>query len=764
MRIRIKVKHLVYAVGLLTVLIIAFNYGTPAGKKLAEAVPGAGGADAAVTKARILQKIDLAKADKKLEFIKKFMIDGSDATLSRSYETFIGPGGSYESHAAATDENAIPRFGIEEKAPYLEAYVKEAAPDTDMGNAALMLSLYYEGAGQTAKAQRMLEDARKRLANNPDMKSGYAMKELTYREAKLAAEQDQGELMDRLIAELVRNNIRPKDLDLDGRLAWLKVDMALRQGSVSHALENLNAEASANEKDLDAAGEMGKPERAVQAETIQSIRKKLQKAAGQGIQELTDVSGTLTRADGTPLAYAGVFLRSRRDVNNSINDSEPYQTMTNANGQYVIKGVLPGAYQIHIGLNLDQISGWTWPGPYDDWIDVKGQQHITRNIVFQRLLELRSPVNNEVVKDKEITFEWEPVPGAAYYDINLGVQFDGGSSGAFLKSGIQGSMLQVPAEELYQLSGGIVSSSAGNEKLQIVPNSLLEFSNPETQFNWSVEAFDEKGNMITRSDGYRLGAALTGKLPFFYLKERSLTQADRTLLAGDLDTALSQYQEDYRRNPLDTHSLHMIIRVLEGLNSLSGIDNQDQAKEQSARLEQEEQKYLKQMVSLYPTSESYAKIAGYEFKQANWNAYNEYYSLWEKTNDMRDTSYMTGIHGIALMKQGRMEEAEGFLMDSLQHDLSHRFIGAYLACDLYLDGSLKHAAQLAEQFPDRSRSDTSLDWTELVDAMINEAASSSAYPRMLQDNIASAMQTGKYEASAGHLAMKAFLKAVMDVR
>ncbi|MED5015782.1 carboxypeptidase-like regulatory domain-containing protein [Paenibacillus chibensis] len=674
MRIRIKVKHLVYAVGLLTVLIIAFNYATPDGKKLAEAGPGAGGADAAVTKALILQKIDLAKADKKLEFIKKFMIDGSDTTLSRSFETFIGPGGSYESHAAATDENAIPRFGIEEKAPYLEAYVKEASPDTDMGNAALMLSLYYEGAGQTAKAQRMLEDARKRLANNPDMKSGYAMKELTYREAKLAAEQD------------------------------------------------------------------------------------------QGIQELTDVSGTLTRSDGTPLAYAGVFLRSRRDVNNSINDSEPYQTMTDANGQYVIKGVLPGAYQIHIGLNLDQISGWTWPGPYDDWIDVKGQQHITRNIVFQRLLELRSPVNNEVVKDKEITFEWEPVPGAAYYDINLGVQFDGGSSGAFLKSGIRGSMLQVPAEELYQLSGGIVSSSAGNEKLQIVPISLLEFSNPEAQLNWSVEAFDVKGNMITRSDGYRLGAALTGKLPFFYLKERSLTQADRTLLAGDLDTALSQYQEDYKRNPLDTHSLHMIIRVLEGLNSLSGIDNQDQAKEQSARLEQEEQKYLKQMVSLYPTSESYAKIAGYEFKQANWNAYNEYYSLWEKTNDMRDTSYMTGIHGVALMKQGRMEEAEAFLMDSLQHDLSHRFIGAYLACDLYLDGSLKHAAQLAEQFPDRSRSDTSLDWMELVDAMINEAASSSAYPRMLQDNIASAMQTGKYEAPAGHLAMKAFLKAVMDVR
>lgn len=674
MRIRIKVKHLVYAVGLLTVLIIAFNYDTPAGKKLAEAGPGAGGADAAVTKALILQKIDLAKADKKLEFIKKFMIDGSETTLSRSYETFIGPGGSYESHAAATDENAIPRFGIEEKAPYLEAYVKEASPDTDMGNAALMLSLYYEGAGQTAKAQRMLEDARKRLANNPDMKSGYAMKELTYREAKLAAEQD------------------------------------------------------------------------------------------QGIQELTDVSGTLTRSDGTPLAYAGVFLRSRRDVNNSINDSEPYQTMTDANGQYVIKGVLPGVYQIHIGLNLDQISGWTWPGPYDDWIDVKGQQHITRNIVFQRLLELRSPVNNEVVKDKEITFEWEPVPGAAYYDINLGVQFDGGSSGAFLKSGIRGSMLQVPAEELYQLSGGIVSSSAGNEKLQIVPISLLEFSNPEAQLNWSVEAFDVKGNMITRSDGYRLGAALTGKLPFFYLKDRSLTQADRTLLAGDLDTALSQYQEDYKRNPLDTHSLHMIIRVLEGLNSLSGIDNQDQAKEQSVRLEQEEQKYLKQMVSLYPTSESYAKIAGYEFKQANWNAYNEYYSLWEKTNDMRDTSYMTGIHGVALMKQGRMEEAEAFLMDSLQHDLSHRFIGAYLACDLYLDGSLKHAAQLAEQFPDRSRSDTSLDWMELVDAMINEAASSSSYPRMLQDNIASAMQTGKYEAPAGHLAMKAFLKAVMDVR
>ena len=645
--------------------------------------------------------------------------------------------------------------------------MKEASADADLGKAAQLLSLYYEGDEQPTEAERVLKDASERIADSPDLKSSYIMKELLYQWAKLAVQHEQPEQLEQLTSKLVQSNIRPKDLDLDSRLVWLKAQMLLRQGSVSRALTALDADGFTSDENLQPAGELGKPERAYQVESIRSIRNQLQKASDQGIQELTDVSGTITRADGSPLAYAGVFLRRQSDVYSSIRDDEPYQTMTNAKGQYIFRGVLPGAYQINIGLDLEQISGWTWPGPYDDWIDVR-QQSITRNIVFQRLLELKSPVNNAVVKDKEITFEWEPVKGAASYDVSLGVEFESGSGGSVFKQDIHGEKLQVSAEELYHISGGILSSSQGNEELEIEPNSLLEYSNPEAQLNWSVQAYDAAGRMITRSNGYRLGHSLTGKLPLFYLKERTLSKADQTLLAGDLENALLQYKEEYGRNPEDLHSLHMIIRVLEGQHSMLDANQKDS--KQGEGLEKEMVEYLKQMVKKHPSSAYYDKITNYYYNQQDWKEYNEYYALWEKSNVMRDIHYTAGIHGIALMKQGSLKEAEASLKRSLKQDGSHRFIGAYVALDLYIRGSMDHAIQLSMEYPDHIGSNLSLDWTEILMVMKKESAGSDSYMKLLQESIELYMQNRSQEIKtklhdgSGHAAMIAFLDALEDVR
>ncbi|WP_281202997.1 hypothetical protein [Cytobacillus kochii] len=100
-------------------------------------------------------------------------------------------------------------------------------------------------------------------------------------------------------------------------------------------------------------------------------------------------------------------------------------------------------------------------------------------------------------------------------------------------------------------------SISGDEPNSVDPNTLLAFTNPNNRFSWSVDAFDEHDKLLTRSNGYRLGNDTIGHLPFFYLKTRTLTEADQLLL----DKKFTEALEAYKVNLDDKHSERMIKRL-----------------------------------------------------------------------------------------------------------------------------------------------------------------------------------------------------------
>lgn len=127
------------------------------------------------------------------------------------------------------------------------------------------------------------------------------------------------------------------------------------------------------------------------------------------------------------------------------------------------------------------------------------------------------------------------------------------------RSHIATNKTDVPVEDLYNHTVGL--SMSDDEPNSVDPITLLAFTNPNNRFSWSVDAFDENDELLTRSNGYRLGNDTIGHLPFFYLKMRTLTEADQLLL----DKKFTEALEAYKVNPEDKHSERMIKR-LEELN------------------------------------------------------------------------------------------------------------------------------------------------------------------------------------------------------
>jgi len=747
MKIRIKIKHLAYGSGLLLAFVLAVCF-------MARPVQYMAGADQAgtETKEQVLREIEAAGAQEKLRLIAEYMLKDDSVDLSRAFDMYIESNGMMYG-GGVVDVARKPVFSLGEKVPYLERYLKEGGSDPDIVSAAKLLAYYYQGTGEPEKAAAVLADARERLNSSP---AAYVSDELLLMQAKIAAGQKQYDTLLKLCEDLMDGTAVNEDIlaSISDLLAQYTID----KGAVPHALEQLQ---SALEQKISRI-QSGQAVQ-IQKEKLVEITDRLKKIVSSRTTGLTDVSGTIMKAGGEPFAYTGVFLRREDDLNHSMAGFEPYQALTNGKGEYAFKGVVPGRYKLFIGVNASEVNGWTWPEQRDGgWIDLNGQGAAKENVTFQRLLELKTPVNNAVLKDQTITFAWKPVQGAAYYDLSLGLKLRSGSSGNIIRQGISSPQVQIKADDLYYMYTGISASSEGSGQPALDPLSLLGYADTENRMSWSVAAYDAEGRMLTRSGGYRLDENLTGNLPFFYLKERKMTEADRTLLKGEIEKAEAMYRADYRRNPDDEYSLHMIIKLLEGKRMLLGAG----AKESEDELKAEQAALLRQMADLRPTAWFYDLLAQYSFEQAKWDEYLRYDELAAALDTSRDTSYRDGTRAIALMRQGKWEAAAASFQKSVENDPSHRFIGAYIALSIAGSGTLEKAMALAEKFPDRMMYNTPIHWDELLQDMKRESSGDKGYFQTLRNRAHSYVQGKEKDwkhSSSYFPAMDRFFKLLEQV-
>lgn len=651
-------------------------------------------------KNELLRAIDASSGDDKWALIRRYMIEsGSDLSLT-SYNVIVGDG-TYYSNTVTTMPDA-PTWTGEEKIKYLEAYVEGGPIDGYLVRAAKQLAFEYLIQSRTGDAVRALERTEQKLPSQYDNQR----QELKLDRTRIYADDGEFGMAERLLDEL---------------------------------------------------SEMPNPEYPYLNDNIAKLQTRIME---QRDNAASSVSGTIKRSDGQPMAGIGVYLRSSKDVYHSLLENEPYQTLTDSEGNYSFKGVAPGSYVIYIGLNFEQIDGWTRPANYnEEWIDIRGGEHLTRNITLQRLIQLRSPVDQQVITGKTVKFEWEPVEGAAYYTLNGTFPIENGTIGNTIKGHIESNSIKLPLEALYSVESGFSYKKFGDKEIPD-PSNLLGYADPSSRFSWSVEAYDADGNLLTRSNGYRLNEQTMGPLPFFYLKARTLTDADQLLLAGRTDEALLQYKADYERDEQDTHSLRMIVKLLE-IN----------ATEEKRPLDAASVPYLEKLAGTDDTGEALSSLITFYGSVGNWSQVDRYYGMLNEARQGRVESYTQAQYGRLLLKQGRIQEGEAQLRQAQANDSSNRFIGSYIASVIYSSGVLDKAEELARLYPERSYYDQdNPDWSELVRGLIEESQdpNNGSYISKLKEALQVCFSGDQkriedWLAESDYAAMKEFIKALSKV-
>lgn len=779
MRVRLKVKHLVLFV-LLPLSLLAIMAVVLPSSIARSTEPDLSEALREASRDELLANLEMSKGSKRMELIRTEVLYPGNSLYQ--FNAYIGPSMSHWSESE--NEEAPSPLLPEDRVRLLREYISEGPVDHTLVSAVKQLIYELEVHRGGNDADLVLSEASSRISSRTA-----TSQELQLLQAERALNAgDYAAAHKLLLPELAEAQAdiagSYQSTELAARAAWLKGRLLFAEGKSGEALtlvksalesyrekwKNLKLDWASDEPQQEGGGESSpghiteQPERGdTDAENqLIALRRALESAVDMGLTAPATVEGTLTKSDGTPVARAGIFLREESELYHSVNyGSEPYQIVTDESGHFQFNGVLPGFYQLEIGVSFEQIDGWAWPVQSDDWIEIKPGDDLTENIILQPLLELKSPVNSQVVTGSSVEFEWEAVKGAAYYTLNGTVSSEGNFLTTAIRQNIKDNKVSIPAEALYD-AGGFSTSSSGNGWQSIDPASLLRFADSENRFSWTIEAFDEQGKLLTRSNGYRLNEETVGNLPFFYYKSRTLTAADQLVKDKKLEQALEAYRRDYTADPQDAHALKMLTHLL---TAKASYTNDIQAMNATIPL-------LIKLAELRPNANYAFSLIDHYFEQSDWVNYNKYYSQYNELSLEEPSSYVRSIHATALMFQGQLAEAREQFSIALEEDDSHRFIGSYLAAELAAGEPLSSVLELAKRYPEHGYETSGYQWQKLISGLQSErAVQPEAFDSLMREKLEAYLKDGtggseellEWTRTGEPSALKNFMKAVLEV-
>ncbi|WP_226680789.1 carboxypeptidase-like regulatory domain-containing protein [Sutcliffiella horikoshii] len=704
MKIKVKIKHIVLTgVAFILFLPMVFYLIQPQFTiYMAKQQMGNG---EQMGKEKILDLLDDGKVFREQRFalIREYLIEGANAM---EYDVYVGTTSTFWS-----DPNqAKVKFSFEERLPYLLEYVEEGPIDGYMETAASELAGYYSREGAWKKGNKVLQTALDR-GNKTYFRSDLATKQID-----LAVQNGQYELALKYIEDF-NANVSEGDTYTKARAVKSHADILMSQGEHKKLLA-LVEEALADIKRVKEESDDKDNVVYHEEEQLKEILDRIK----NGLYSVNTVRGkVLVNSSGqTPMEGVGVYLRDKNNLNYSIGSEETYQSVTNNNGEYVFKNVPSGSYQLRFGFTFDQIDGFTLAMPANPWIEVKDEDVVAQDTLINPLIEIHQPVNSEKITDDQLHFSWEPVEGAAYYSISVGREVEGGSVSHGLKSGIKNTEHTVSVEDLY-FSQGVIQYTEDSDWKGIDYSSVLGFADPRGRFFWNVEAYNEKGDLITQSQGYRLGDDTFGNLPTFYLKNRELSKADKVLLKNKPEEALEMYKQNYAEDPDDLHSLLMISKIIGVEETVLNKSSKDLAIT-----------YVEKLAEKAPNEILFLDILQYYYEKENWQAYEKWYERFKAIKGNILNEYIEGNHAMALLKQEKYEEARLQFQLVMEQGYRHEYISDWIALELLSGKPFDKAAELAQEHPEQGIYDARVDWELLIKNLQQEEVQFDGYMEELE--------------------------------
>jgi tetratricopeptide (TPR) repeat protein len=282
-----------------------------------------------------------------------------------------------------------------------------------------------------------------------------------------------------------------------------------------------------------------------------------------------NISGTITKG-GRP--FEGVYVYAQSKTYSRITQSPPdyvAKTRTDKQGRFFIEGLVPGNYQIGLGISPHTSEGYTLEKKDSmSLLPVTEGETVNIDLRFVDTIKLISPTGGEQVDAGSIAFSWERVEGAKTYSLYVGPVTTNergiitSHSFAPLATGITESSITLSLED-FDLKRPLTVSY---DEKGVYPDVVMGLLYPGSTFTWGIYAYDEKGSELTASRGYGVSYS-QNDLPLLSLAGKITNKGDRLLIEGKYAQAVSAYEDTLKDNPNDIHSLSALAKISHyGLN------------------------------------------------------------------------------------------------------------------------------------------------------------------------------------------------------
>lgn len=778
--IKLKVKHIIITIASLVVIIAFYQHFIHPGIQLSVAEKELwNGDERGVERVFSVLEKDTIGVDR-FDVIERFLLESrySDA---HSYAFYYGYNMSY-----STGSGFMVEIPISDKLPYLKEYVEEGPIRKTyyMRDAIEQLVEYYVAKGDVDEAEQIIIQLEERIRERRE----FGLETIALVRVHMYKDEHKYSLAEQLLEEIEQYEIeRIEKLNRENaggsffkyfrseQLTLAKYHLYMKQERYREALAVLEEGIIASEKEeahwrqveremsndssidvvYDGIEEVHDASASLQT-YIRQLEKVVELLEQNPDAQLPVVRGEIVRRDGSPVSNAGVFLRDASNAHSTIVAYDPYQTQTNADGSFAFYGVLPGSYTFTLGFDLTHLDGLVLLRENNKWIDVQLNEESFVQFSLQTVFDVKAPVNEQTIENDIVRFEWEEVEGASYYNLNVGFQLGGGIFSTSVREGIKTNEWEMSVDEVYALR---TFGYSYNEDGKIIPETLLGIRHPDTKITWSVDAFDGEGNMIGSSNGYRISEKYTQNEATFYLKKRQLTKADRLLLNGQIEEALELYKQNFAANQNDIHALQMVNRIHQVNTKLVDYNEEDVLY------------YLIALAERELTSNDINSVMHYFKEKEQWDDYNDWYERYQQFIVEHDQPLKTHVeteHAVALMKQGKYEEALTHFQKVMPLENDNNNVKDWIALELYFGASVEDAKIIATQYWDWSFQQ--FNWVHLLTNMIDEQSAMPHSIPYLEEGIQLYVE-GEHEALEEFLsketsydAHQKFLKGLIDRR
>lgn len=390
-----------------------------------------------------------------------------------------------------------------------------------------------------------------------------------------------------LLEDLITNNKNYFDMNYYDSLAQLymhsgKYDEAIR----IYNLARIKIEDMEKEGPDEGYFSMEKEKIRIKSQKVEELKKGF---------DITGVCKGRVAVDGVGVEGVRVYIKDKAIYKEDYIGSLEFPfTTTDKDGYYSMDNVLPGEYDIGIGIRPEEILGKAYIDKKDSQRILEPGGVLTNDFIFNTAIKVLLPDDKIEVRGGKLKISWQQMKEAESYGLVTGLINEGSYASSISMNDIKkkaGAATNEITIDIEQLTPQFMGFASFYDKGRPTPGTLLGLYGG-AKILYGVEAYDKDGRLI----GSSMPVIKTEKLPRHFVLITQELEGDKLIKKEKYQEARDWFLNYLDKNPEDVHSLYVLARYYEYceedyakakeyLNRLYEITHSDEYTKQIERLD-----------------------------------------------------------------------------------------------------------------------------------------------------------------------------------